>query len=235
MIEDFPSNPYAPPEAPLELGERDTEGFRPIPFEDVDALPGFWLRVGHMFKLVFTDPFAFYDRMAVTEGLGAPMRFLMVMMVPFIVIMVLMFAVLGFMPTFLGADAKGPEPRWMFPVMMGFAAVFYPVGIVLGTLLWGAINHACLWMWRGTANSVGIGQSLRATVYTYAFILLVSFVPLAGALGMLAGVAFIGIGLARLHRTQIWRGIAAVFTPVLLCCGLYAAFIAIFIASGAFK
>jgi hypothetical protein len=187
-----------------------------------------------MFKLMFTDPYAFYDRMGVTDGLGAPFRFLLVMMVPFIGMIILILGAFGALALF-NEGAKADAPRWMLPVMMASAIVFYPIMIILGTLAWGLLNHVCLWMWRGTSNGVGVGQSLRATLYTYAFILLVSFVPLVGALGMLAGVVFIGIGLSRVHRTDLWRGIAAVFTPLVLCCGAYIAFFAVAIASGSFK
>ncbi|MBK8726255.1 MAG: YIP1 family protein [Holophagaceae bacterium] len=234
MIEDFPSNPYAPPEAPLELEQEDRNGLRPIPFEDRDAVPGFWRRVGLMFKLLFTDPYSFYDRMGVTSGLGAPFRFLAVMLLPVIAFIMLIFGVLG-LTTMFGSGAKGNEPAWMLPVVMGGMALIYPPMIAVSTAVWGLLNHACLWMWRGTERSAGLGQTIRATVYTYAFILIGSFIPLVGLFAALGGAVLLGIGLARLHRTDMWRGIVAVFTPLVLCCGLYAAFIAFAIAGGGFK
>lgn len=234
MIEDFPSNPYAPPEAPLELEPEDPGGLRPIPFEDVDAMPAFWRRVGHMFKLLFTDPYAFYDRMGVTSGLGAPFRFLMIMLLPLIALLLLLFGVLG-AATMFGTEARGAEPRWLVPVMMGGTAFLYPAMIAVSTVLWGLLNHACLWIWRGTARSVGVGQSIRATVYTYAFILIASFIPLVGLFAVLGGAVLLGIGLSRMHRTDLWRGIVAVFTPLVLCCGTYFAFIAFALAAGNLK
>jgi hypothetical protein len=234
VIEDFPDNPYAPPEAPLEIQALDTEGLRPIPFEDVDAVPGFWRRVGFMFKLLFTDPYAFYDRMGVTSGLGAPFRFLMIMLLPLIALLLILFGAMGVAAMF-GTESRGAEPRWILPVAMGGAAIFYPVMIGVSTVLWGLLNHACLWLWRGTANSAGVGQSIRATVYTYAFILIASFIPLVGLFAIVGGAVLLGIGLARLHRTELWRGIVAVFTPLVLCCGVYLAFILFALTAGNFK
>jgi len=53
-MEDFPSNPYAPPEAPLELEPEDREGLRPVPFEDRDAIPAFF----HLFLDEWKGPCA---------------------------------------------------------------------------------------------------------------------------------------------------------------------------------
>ncbi len=86
------------------------------------------------------------------------------------------------------------------------------------------------------AVRVGIyGQSIRATVYTYAFILIASFIPLVGLFAVLGGAVLLGIGLSRMHRTDLWRGIVAVFTPLVLCCGTYLAFIAFALAAGNLK
>lgn len=223
MIEDFPSNPYAPPEAPLERDPYAAEELRPVPFEDREAEPAFWRRVGGMFKLVFTEPMLFFQRIPVTRGLEAPVRFLFLMLVPAFALMALVFGLMG-MATLFGPGGKGAPEPWIFPVMGVVMLLVYPLLIVAFAALWGAFNHACLWMWRGTGQSQGVGQSVRATLYAYAFMVLVSFVPLVGALGMLAGVVFLGMGLARIHRTETWRGVMAVLSPVLLCCGCYLAF-----------
>ena len=46
--------PLAPPPG-FDSGP-EAPALRPIPFEDLEAIPGFWARVGAMFRLVFTNP-----------------------------------------------------------------------------------------------------------------------------------------------------------------------------------
>ena len=68
---------------------------RPIPFEDLEAIPDFWARVGAMFRLVFSNPMELFDRVPTTGGLGAPWRFLLLMSVPVFLVTALLFFLLG--------------------------------------------------------------------------------------------------------------------------------------------
>jgi hypothetical protein len=43
-------------------------------------------------------------------------------------------------------------------------------------------------------------------------------VPYLGILVQLAGMVWMGMGLARMHRTDTWRGVCALLTPIFLCC-----------------
>jgi len=61
---------------------------------------------------------------------------------------------------------------------------------------------------------------------------ILSMIPFLGILFSMASMAgvvtvlvFKGMGLARMHRTDTWRGLVAVFTPLILlcCCGILAA------------
>jgi hypothetical protein len=70
-----------------------------------------------------------------------------------------------------------------------------------------------------------VDQTIRAHAYAQAFIGLGAMIPYIGILVQLAGLVWMGMGLARMHRTDTWRGICAVFTPFLLlcCCAIIAA------------
>ena len=68
---------------------------RPVPFEDLEAYAGFWPRVGGMFRMVFTNPMELFDRVPVTEGLGSPWRFLLLLSIPGFLLTALIFFLVG--------------------------------------------------------------------------------------------------------------------------------------------
>lgn len=199
-----------------------------IPFED-PAIPGFWARVGAMFQLLFNDPFAFFDRAPRGEGLGAPWRFLLLLSVPALLLAGLVVAVLGFVAAIGALADKRLEAPFLalLPVLLFALLALVPVFLFIGMVVGGAINHACLWLWGGTRNGPGLGQTIRAAAYAHAFIQLGAWIPYLGLVVQLLGMVWLGMGLARLHRTDTWRGICAVFTPILLCCACLLAALAL--------
>lgn len=210
----FPDLP--PPSAPL---------LRPVPFEDLEACPGFWPRVGGMFRLVFSNPMELFERVPVTEGLGAPWRFLLLFSIPvFLITAALFFLVgMGVMLAALEQAGKGEAQTVaaMMPMIFGAVLVLMPLVAFLGMVIGGAFSHFFLWMWGGLKPGVGVGQSIRAYGYASAFIQIGGLVPYLNFLIQLAGLVVIGVGLARMHRTDTWRGVCAVLTPLfLLCCCL---------------
>ena len=220
---------------------------RPVPFEDLEAMPGFWERVGAMFRLVFTQPFELFDRVPATDGMGAPWRFLLLLSVPIFLIMGAVFFLLGMGATMAALEARaGAEGRTiaaLMPVIFGVILLLMPLFSFLGMVIGGALNHACLWMWGGLKPGVGVNQSIRAYGYASAFLQLTQFigaVPFFGVfiqLGLqIAGMVVIGMGLARMHKTDTWRGVCAALTPLVLvcCCGavLIAMLVPALIAAG---
>ena len=220
--------PRLPPPiaAPLPPAEPD---LRPVPFEDPELYPSFWSRVGGMFRLVFSNPMELFDRVPVTEGLGAPWRFLLLLSIPaFLLVSLIFFAVgMGAMMAVLDQAGKGDGRviAGVMPLIFGAILLLMPLFTFLGMVIGGAFNHFFLWMWGGLRPGVGTSQSIRAYGYANAFLQLGGFIPVIGPLIQLAGLIVIGMGLARMHKTNTWRGVCAVLTPffLLCCCGIIAA------------
>ena len=211
-----PTADFLPPAAP---------NLRPIPFEDLDAFPGFWPRVGAMFRMVFSNPLELFDRVPVTEGLGAPWRFLLLLSVPVFLIMALVFLLvgMGIMLAALEQSGKGDGRAIaaVMPVIFGVILLLMPLFAFLGMVIGGALNHFFLWMWGGLRPGVGAHQSIRAYGYASAFTQIGGLIPYLGFLVQIAGMVVIGMGLARMHKTDTWRGVCAVLTPLfLICCCL---------------
>jgi hypothetical protein len=206
-----------------------TQALRPVPFEDPEAFPSFWSRVGGMFRLVFSNPMELFDRVPVTEGLGAPWRFLLLLSIPVFLVMALVFFLvgMGIMLAALEQTGKGDGKAIaaIMPVLFGVILLLMPLFSFLGMVIGGAFNHFFLWLWGGLRPGVGTGQSIRAYGYASAFIQIGGLIPYIGILIHLAGMIVIGMGMARMHKTDTWRGICAVLTPLFLlcCCGLLAA------------
>lgn len=198
---------------------------RPVPFEDTEAFPDFWPRVGGMFRLVFSNPMELFDRVPVTEGFGAPWRFLLLLSVPVFLIMAAVFFLvgMGIMVAAVEQTGKGDGKTIaaIMPLIFGGILLLMPLVSFLGMVIGGALNHFFLWMWGGLKPGVGPDQSIRAYGYASAFIQIGGLIPYLGFLVQIAGMVAIGMGLARMHKTDTWRGICAVFTPlVLICCCL---------------
>jgi hypothetical protein len=173
-----------------------------------------------MFQLLFSDPFEFFERAPRSEGLGAPWRFLLLLSVPALLIVGLIFGVFGFLAVMGAVIDRKPEASILALVPVVFFAVLamLPLFLFVGMLIGGSINHFCLWLWGGTRNGSGLEQTIRAAGYAHAFIQLGAWIPYLGLVVQLLGMVWLGIGLARMHRTETWRGLCAVFTPLLLLC-----------------
>jgi hypothetical protein len=214
-----------PPALPpiLEAPPVFAPGPRPIPFEDVEGIPSFWHRVGAMFRMVFHNPMELFDRVPATDSIGAPWRFLMLLSIPVFLIAGLVFFLLGMgvMMAALEQSGKGDGRAIaaVMPIIYGVILVFMPLFTFLGMLIGGTFSHFFLWMWGGLRPGVGLNQTIRAYGYTSAFLQIGSVIPYLNVLIQLAGMVVMGMGLARMHKTDTWRGVCAVLTPlVLVCC-----------------
>ena len=222
---DEPVPPPPPQLPPFQAPPAFTPPLQPIPFEDLETFPGFWARVGAMFQLVFSEPMSLFDRVPLTEGLGGPWRFLLLMSLPIFLIVAGLFflAGMGIMAAALEQSGKGNGKMLasVMPIIFGVILLLMPLLSFLGMVVFGALNHFFLWMWGGLKNGHPTSQTIRAYGYASAFLQIGALIPYLGFLVQLAGMVVIGMGLARMHKTDTWRGICAVLTPmVLMCCCL---------------
>lgn len=212
-------NPYRAPEAPLAEPEGlDPASLRPVPFEDTELEPRFWPRVWAMFSALFRAPMELAERVPVTRGFSAPWRFQLVLSIPLFLLMLVIVGIFGVLMTVVSLQATrhgaGEPPAWLFALMPLVYLVILPLMQFLNMFIIGALSHGSLWLWGGLKESRGLHASIRLTGYFLAFFMLVGFIPLIGSLAALAGPAFLGMGLARIHRTDTWRGICAAYTPL---------------------
>jgi hypothetical protein len=212
----------------MDLGE-----LRPVPWEDPEAFPGFWKRVGGMFSLLFSNPLELADRVTVTEGLAPAWRFNILMALPYLGFVGLIFALMGSVFAFAPPDPNMPRGL-MAGIFIG-EMLFIAAIILVGMFVYGAIGHAMLWMWGGMRDGRGLGQTIRFCGYAWGFVHLGMVIPCFGGLVALAGLVYVGMGLARVHRTNTWRGICAILTPVLLCCLGYGLVLGLVIGMSALK
>jgi len=179
-----------------------------------------------MFRLLFSEPMSLFDRVPLGDGFGAPWRFTLLLSIPGFALVGVIFAVFGLV-AFVGALGKHNEaaPILAFmPLVLLVLLALMPLVMFIGMVVGGALNHFFLWMWGGTKAQVPLEHTIRATGYTHAFIQLGGWIPYLGFLVQMAGLVWLGMGLARMHRTDTWRGICAVLTPLfLVCCCVFMA------------
>jgi len=244
-VETDQENPYIPPQAEL-TGIQDldtgTGEPRPLPFEDPDRYPTLWSRFKETVVQAIKENQTFLERVPLGEGTTRPWQFQMLSLIPVAALLVLVILPLVAIGTVGGLFGAGREKMVAGGVILGVAAgivVIFPFLLFLGMYLMGGLDHFCLWIWGGTREGVGLEQTVRADGYAHGVFNLVSFpLQILGAIpfiGLLFGLAnmglsmvfmvFKGMALARMHRTDTWRGICAVFTPFLMlcCCGVLAA------------
>lgn len=102
---------------------------------------------------------------------------------------------------------------------MAIALLVTPVVILLVLFIYGAIVHLFLLLYGATRDSdSGYEGTLRALAWS-STAQLGQLVPFAGGLVALVwGVVLQTLSLAEMHRTTQGRALAAVLTPLVLCC-----------------
>lgn len=206
-----PENPYTPPQASLgDVLPEAAPHLEPLPFEDPERYPGFAERCFATFKLGYTDFFGLADRVPSRQDLLPPWLFQLIVSLPFGLLgQVLAFALQAALSRLTGSQ---PQPM--------LSLVGFVIGVLAGPYVGGAIAHAGLWIWGGTRRRIGLPQSIRLYAYAAALLAPVAWVPILGGLLAMIWLILLGMALARTHRTDTWRGVLAVLTPVLLLCCL---------------
>lgn len=112
--------------------------------------------------------------------------------------------------------------QWAFllgGVGLAIALIVTPIILLVMLFVWGAIVHLFLLLYGATRDSdTGFEGTLRALSWS-STAQLGQLVPFAGGLITLVwGIVLQTLSLAELHRTTQGRALAAVLTPLALCC-----------------
>lgn len=188
---------------------------QPIPLDDPGQYPGFWTRFGRTFVLAFTHPFAFFERIPAGEGVGRPLGFLVLLSVPFYLFLCLYPLIFGFMGLMsrLGTQGDGEPPfGWMALGCLG-GILLVPLLQILAVFVTGYVQYAFLRLWGVHDPQVTLDQDLRAWILANAFMVLAVWTPL-GPVAQAGVLVMAGLGYARMHRVEPWRGVAAALSMI---------------------
>lgn len=230
-----PSSASAPWDPPIQ------DPLRPIPWEDAEAELSWWNRLVATVKLCFSAPLEAADRIPVTEGFWRPYCYLLLCSTPVLVFtalgQMLSVAIQGAIFGSLGASRPNPFQELGLGTMGAgvialivilFLLVVMPLFLFLGMFIGGALTHLFLWMFGGTKEGVGLGQTIRCYAYAngaYQIVSAIGSIPVIGCFFLfllipfaIVWLVYYGLALARMHRTDSWRGVCAVFAPIFLVC-----------------
>jgi len=186
-----------------------------LPFEARGALGS---RVWRTLKEVVDAPLEAYAALPESRSLSAPWRLKLLLASPWYLGAALGLGLLQLILLAAGW-AHPPLPRgasWLFPGILLALLVLGPLFQFAAMLVAGVVLHGLLWAFRGTGHGAGLRQTLRAAGYTQAFVGLLGLAPPLGLVAHPAAKLLLGRGLARLHKTEPWRGLAAAIIQGLL-------------------
>jgi hypothetical protein len=126
-------------------------------------------------------------------------------------------SLLGFLPPEMFAESMAGFA--LSGIVTGAILVLAPIFVLVGLFVWGAVVHLFLLLYGATRGSdTGFEGTLRALAWA-STAQLGNLVPFVGGLVALVwGVVLQTLGLAAFHRTSPARALAAVLTPLALCC-----------------
>jgi hypothetical protein len=214
-VETGEPNPYLPPEADLtaSAGAEAIPGqWTPVPFEDEVTYPTFGSRIWETLKLGYTDPFGLADRVSSREPILPAWIFHLMFQFPFSILgLAVSTAFQGLVSRLTGTPVQSNAALQVAGTLAGPL-----VGIFISSIF----LHPFLWMFGGTRQGLGLRQTIRFTGYAGALLAPFAWIPVLGGLASLVWIVLFGIGLARVHRTDTWRGVCAVLVPIVVGCCL---------------
>lgn len=101
------------------------------------------------------------------------------------------------------------------PLLYGFLWLTSPLLVAAEVLVTALLLHLCLMLLGGAR--LGFEATFRVACYAQAPGLLVIFPFCGSAVGLVWYVVVLVVGLQRIHATEAWRAVLAVFLPLLLC------------------
>lgn len=195
-----------------------------LPWENRDQL-GFGNALVATIGIVITRPNEAFTVMKREGGLGDALLFTIILGV------IGMIANFGFafaLPA-IGLGAGGMRDLLGLGASAAFL-LFAPVAMVLVIFIWGAITHVCLMLLGGANRS--FETTIRVLCYSGGSANVFVLVPVCGTtIAAVVSLVLDCIGLARAHQTDVWRPVAALLLPLVVCCG---GFMLFWIVIGAF-
>jgi hypothetical protein len=214
------SEPLGPPE----FGPQ--EGLRLPPWEE-------WRRWGFLNALFLTikgvllRPGEFFGRMPARVGIWQPLLFALLIGVT-AAFFQWMWALAGSSLDALLGEELDRLPRG--PLVYGLFWLFSPALVLLDVLITTILVHLGLLLAGG--NRLGIEASYRVVCYAQAPGLLVAVPFCGGVLAVVWHLVILIVGLQRIHATDAWRAVLAVFLPLLLCLGAFVSFLVVVVGLG---
>jgi len=226
-VETGDPNPYLPPEADLtpSAGAEAIPGeWPPVPFEDEATYPTFGGRIWETLKLGYTDPFGLADRIPSTAPILPAWLFHLMFQFPFSILgLAVSAAFQSLVSRLTGTPVQSNAALQVAAILAGPL-----VGIFISSVLF----HPFLWMFGGTHQGLGLRQTIRLMGYASALLAPFAWIPILGGLVSLVWIVLFGIGLARVHRTDTWRGVCAVLVPIAVGCCLVIVVAAVVVGRG---
>jgi hypothetical protein len=215
--------PPIPPRVPPSAGWAPGPGARAgTPWERRHEI-GFASALVETTQRVLTGPAEFFRSMSVTDGIGEPILYALIVGYAGLVISAIYdFVLASVMGSSFSRFGGGSEamanvmPYLEGAMGLGMKLILGPVFVVIGLFLLAGITHLALLALGGAAR--GFEATLRVACYSEASALL-NIVPVCG--GVIAPIVMIVlmiIGISEAHGTTRGRAAAAVLLPVLLCC-----------------
>jgi len=202
------------------------------PWEDREAR-GFFSGLFTTVRDTLFRPSEFFRKMPVTGGLTDPLLYaLIVGMVGLMFSYFWQVLIQGAMPDTMFPAMKTVAGQHMFRgIGMAALAFFSPFLVILWLFVWSGVLHLFLLMVKGARS--GFEATFRVAAYgssTNLFLI----IPFCGSIfaGVWAIVLTI-IGLREAHETTGGKAAVAVFFPIVICCGLILAAIALFVGIAA--
>jgi hypothetical protein len=207
-----------------------------LPYDDMQQFPNLIIRVWKTIVLVLTHPTDAINRLSTSCDGPDSLSFLLAITWPIHGVGEVFKYLVSHWPFLSNLFANHFNTSQITFWNTFFSILFYPIGAWLGLWVCAGLNHLSLWAWRGLYNRIGINQTARVTGLFYGMTVLISIpliifnlvtifrfhIPYATGAIMLFYCLLYGYILAKAHSTEIWRGIAASFTPPIVLFGTIA-------------
>ncbi|MBV8375686.1 MAG: YIP1 family protein [Verrucomicrobia bacterium] len=232
-----PASPYVPPPLGL-VTSAPVEGLEDGPAWERRRELGIFKALMQTWKEVLFNPTVSFARMKPSGGFASPLLFNVTMIVIYAffttVYQLIFFGVFAATSMHNDSNSLSGSISAGLPPIVNIGVMLVTIPLLVGlTFVNAGIVHGCLALFKGTSKSYE--ATYRVVCYSYSTWIF-SIVPCAG--GVVSSVWWVIctiIGLAKVHRTDVWRSAVAVLFPVFVCVGivvvLYLAIIAAVVGS----